>query len=97
MATYVSTVRFTAEGIQNFRNTTERAAAVKAAAKKIGIKVRDILWTMGRFDGLLIFDAPDDQAATALMLQVGALGHVRTETLRAFTAPEMDRILSRKR
>jgi uncharacterized protein with GYD domain len=97
MATYVSTVRFTEEGIQNIRSTTERAAAVKAAAKKMGARVRDVFWTMGRFDGLLIFDAPDDQAATALMLHVGAQGHVRTETVRAFTAPEMDKVLSRKR
>ena len=74
MATFVSTFRFTDQGIKAIGETTKRAAAVKAAAKKMKVKVTDIYWTLGPFDGLVMFDAPDDETATALMLHVGRTG-----------------------
>jgi uncharacterized protein with GYD domain len=94
MATFISTIRFTDQGIKAIQDTTKRAASVKAAAKKLGIKVTNIFWTLGAFDGLLVFDAPDDETATALMLQVASRGNVQTTTTRAFSATEMDKILS---
>jgi uncharacterized protein with GYD domain len=94
MATFISTIRFTEQGTQEIRNTTRRAAAVKAAAKKMGVKVTNVFWTLGAFDGVLLFEAPDDERATALMLHVASLGYVQTTTARAFTAAEMDKLLS---
>jgi uncharacterized protein with GYD domain len=96
MATYITTLRFTPQGIKNIGETTKRAAAVKALAKKMGIKVNDIYWTLGAFDGLLIFEAPDDETATALLLNVGAQGNIQTTTARAFSAAEMDKILAKR-
>jgi uncharacterized protein with GYD domain len=96
MATFVATLRFTAQGIKEVQNTTKRAAALKGAAKKLNVKVNTVLWTLGAFDGLLVFEAADDETATALMLQLGALGNVQTTTTRAFTAAEMDKILAMK-
>jgi uncharacterized protein with GYD domain len=93
MATFISTIKFTQQGIENIRDTTKRAAAFKSAAKKIGIKVTDIYWTLGGFDGLVIFDAPDDETATAAMLQVASLGNVQTTTARAFAASEIEKII----
>lgn len=93
MASYVATVRFTAQGCKGIRDTTKRAAGIKAAAKKMGVEVSEIYWTIGAFDGVLIFQAPDDETATALMLHVCSQGYVQTRTMRAFTAREMDRIL----
>src|SRR5690349_9694238 len=72
MATYISTVKFTARGFKAIRDTTKRAAAVKAAASKSGIKVKDIYWTMGTYDGLMIYEAPDDETATALLLKLAS-------------------------
>jgi len=95
MATFISTIRFTDQGIKGIHDTTRRAAGIKAAAKKLGVKVTGTYWTMGAFDGVLIFEAPDDETATALMLHAGSLGNVQTTTLRAFNAAEMDQILSR--
>lgn len=95
MATFVSTVKFTSQGVQGIQDTTKRAAAIKAGAKKLGAKVTDIYWTLGSFDGLIIFDAPDDETATALMLHIGAQGNVHTNTNRAFNAAEMDKILAK--
>ena len=68
---------------------------MKAAAKKMGVKVTNIVWTLGAYDGLLIFEAPDDETATALMLNLGTTGNVQTTTARAFTAAEMDAVLAK--
>lgn len=95
MATFITTVKFTEQGIKNIQDTCQRAAAVKAAAKKMGVKVAQIFWTLGAFDGLLIFDASDEETAAALMVHVGSLGNVHTRTVRAFSAPEMEEILAK--
>jgi uncharacterized protein with GYD domain len=95
MATFISTIKFTEQGIKGIKETTKRAASLKAAAKKMGIKVTNIYWTLGAYDGLLIFEAPDDETATALMLHLGSLGNLRTTTARAFTAAEMDGVLAK--
>jgi uncharacterized protein with GYD domain len=95
MPTYVATIRFTPQGLSAIQDTTKRASAFKNAAKKMGVKVTATYWTLGRFDGLLIMDAPDDQAVTAAMLQLGTLGNVSTQTARAFTADEMGEIVTR--
>jgi uncharacterized protein with GYD domain len=93
--TFITTIKFTEQGIKGIDETTKRAAAVKASAKKMGVKVTNIYWTLGNHDGVVIFEAPDDETATALLLNVGAMGNVHTTTVRAFTAAEMDKILSK--
>lgn len=95
MATFVSTIKFTEQGIQNIKDTCKRSNAFKATAKKMGVKVEDIYWTLGPFDGLLVFDAPDEETATALMLQLCSLGNVHTQTTRAYKAAEMEGILAK--
>jgi len=95
MATFVSTIKFTDQGIKAIGETTKRAATVKASAKKSGVKIVNIYWTLGAYDGLLIFEAPDDETATAMLLQLGAQGNVQTTTARAFTSAEMEQILAK--
>lgn len=95
MATFISTIRFTQQGIKGIDETVRRTASLKAAAKKIGAKIKDVYWTMGDRDGLLIFEAPNDETATTLLIHVGAMGNVHTSTCRAFTAAEMDAILAK--
>jgi uncharacterized protein with GYD domain len=94
MATFISAIKFTEQGIKAIGETTKRAASLKAAAKKMGVKVTNIYWTLGACDGLLIFEAPDDETATALMLHLGSLGNLQTTTTRAFNAAEMDKVLA---
>ena len=94
MATYITTIKFTQQGIKDVDHTTKRAAALKTAAKKMGVQVKEVYWTLGDHDGVLIFDAADDEAATRLMLHLGAMGNVHTSTCRAFTAKEIDAILA---
>lgn len=95
MATFLSTIKFTEQGIKAIGETTRRAAAMKAAAQKFGAQVKEIYWTLGVSDGLLIFDAPDEETATAVILYLGSLGNVHTTTARAFTAAEMEQVLAK--
>lgn len=95
MATYVLLLNFTDQGVRNAKDTTKRAEAFKSIADKAGAKVKDVYWTLGQYDGVLIFDAPEEATATALGLSLGSLGNVRTQTLRAFSAEDMGRILAK--
>ncbi|MEX2142027.1 MAG: GYD domain-containing protein [Pirellulales bacterium] len=95
MATYVATVKFTPQGVAAIKDTAKRANAFKSAAKKLGVKVTGIYWTLGPFDGLLLMEAEDEQSVTAAMLQLAAQGNVQTQTARAFNANEIDQIVSR--
>ena len=95
MATFITTIRFTQRGIKDIDHSTKRAATFKVEAKKLGAKVKELYWTLGDHDGLLILEAPDDETATAVILHLGAMGNVHTSTCRAYTAAEMEKIVSK--
>lgn len=95
MATFISTVKFTEQGIKNIKETCNRAHTVEIAAERMGIKVAGIYWTLGAFDGVIIMDAPDEETATALMLHIGSFGNVQTSTARAYNAAEMEPIVAK--
>jgi uncharacterized protein with GYD domain len=95
MATFITQIKFTEQGIKGIDESTKRAATLKAAARKMGVKVTDIYWTLGDYDGLLVLEAADDETAAALLLHLGAMGNVHTSTVRAFTAAEMDAITAK--
>jgi uncharacterized protein with GYD domain len=59
-------------------------------------KTQGIYWTLGDHDGVVIFQAPDDETASTLLLDLGAAGNVHTTTVRGFTAAEMDKILDKR-
>jgi uncharacterized protein with GYD domain len=92
---FVSTIRFAEQGIKSIHETTRRAASFKSAAKKLGVKVLDIYWSLGPFDGLLIFEAPDSQTATAAMLDLDMQGNVTKQTAEIYSAAEMEKLLKR--
>ena len=95
MPTYIVLGQFTDQGIRNVKETTKRAQALKDMAKKFGATVNAVYWTLGQYDIATIVDAPDDTSVNALLLSIGALGNVRTQTLRAFSTDEMGQILGR--
>jgi uncharacterized protein with GYD domain len=95
MATFVTLANFTHQGIQNIKDTSKRAEAFKTLAKQMGCTVKELLWTQGQYDIVTIIDAPDEASATALMMSLGKLGNVRTQTLRAFSAAELAPILNK--
>ena len=65
MATFINTVTFSDQGIKDIKATCKRASAFKTTAEKIDVQVRDIYWTLGPFDGLMVFDAPDEETGKA--------------------------------
>jgi uncharacterized protein with GYD domain len=93
MATFIATIKFTQKGLEAISESPKRAAAFKTAAKKMGVKVTGTYWTMGHIDGVIIFEAPDDEAATAAMLHLSGQGYVHTTTARAFEAAEMGKVV----
>jgi len=95
MASYIALLQFTEQGVRNVKDTTKRAAATSEMASKLGVKVVDIFWTLGPYDIVMVLEAPDDETLTAFTLKLGSLGNVKTQTLRAFHAKEMDAILNR--
>ncbi len=95
MATYIVLSTFTDQGVRSAKDTTKRADAVKELAKKFGATAKEIFWTLGRYDVVAIFEAPDDASMTALGLALGAAGNVRTQTLRAFSREEMNGVLAK--
>lgn len=93
MATYIALINFTDQGIRNIKETTRRAEAVREMSKTFGVTAKDFFWTLGSYDLVVLFEAPDDASVTALGLTIGAAGNVRTQTMRAFSRDEMDAIL----
>ncbi len=97
MPKYVILVNWTEQGARSVTETTQRAEQVTQMIEQMGGRVETLLWTQGRYDLVGITEAPDDETAAAFGLRVGMGGAVRTETLRAYDAEEMGRILEKVR
>ncbi|MDA7088725.1 GYD domain-containing protein [Pseudomonas sp. SA3-5] len=92
MATFISLVNFTDQGIRAVKDSPDRFQAFKALAEKAGIAIHAVYWTVGSYDLVLIVEG-DEETATALLLKVGSLGNIRTQTLRGFSEQEMRKII----
>ena len=95
MAQYVVLANFTDQGIRGVKETTKRANSLREMANKMGATIKEIYWTLGRYDVILTFEAPSDEIATSLMMKAGSLGNLRSETLRAFGETEVSSLLSK--
>jgi uncharacterized protein with GYD domain len=82
MSTYVSLVNWTEQGIKNYKDTASRAEDFSKLVESLGGRVRELLWTVGEYDIVVVTEFPDDEAATAALLRVESLGNIRTNTLR---------------
>ena len=95
MPTFISLTNFTEQGVKSAKDSLNRADAVKAMGEKFGVKLKDIYWTMGAYDVVAIFEAPDGPTIFAFALAVAGAGNVRTQTLRAYPREEMKEILKK--
>jgi len=95
MPTYVSLYKFTDQGIRSVKDTVKRAQANRQAASQGGVMIKDVYWVQGQYDVVVISEAPDEATGMALALTTAKAGNVRTETMRAFTAAEMEAILAK--
>ena len=94
MPNYVVLYRFTAQGRKNVKDSVKRAAEIRKQNEARGFKVLGHYWTQGRYDLVAIVDAPSDEAMVAGLFGIAETGNVSSETLRAYTAEEMQRILA---
>ena len=97
MPTYVSLLNWTDQGIKSFRQTTERAKEFTKLVEASGGKVREQVWTVGEYDLVSVIEFPDEESCVAAFLQLGSAGNIRSNTLRAFSASEMEGIIARTR
>ena len=66
-----------------------------AKVQSTGVNIKDMYWTLGQYDQVCVFEAPDDETAASVLLAADLLGNIRTQTMRAFTTSEMDKILAK--
>ena len=95
MPHYVILASFTDQGIRAVKDTGKRAKVFRDAAKAMGITIKDIFWTLGAYDLVVTMEGPNDETAASLMMKLGAVGNLKSQTLRAFTESEIDPITSR--
>ena len=95
MPTYVTLMNWTDQGIRTAKQSVQRRDQANALAEKHGASIEQVYWTVGPYDLVTIIEAPDDESATAMLLELGSAGNLRTTTLRAYGREEMSGIIQR--
>ena len=95
MARYVSLLTFTEQGGRAIKKSAGRALAFKRAAARAGVKIEEQLWTIGRYDGLLVLSAKSEDRILHCLTELAATGSVKTETLQAFDEAQFKAIVRR--
>lgn len=88
MPTYIAMLKWTQQGIKNVSESPTRLDAVRAAFKKDGVNLKDMYMVTGRYDMVIVLDAPNDTAIAKAMLKTSSQGNVTSETCRAFSEDE---------
>ena len=94
METYIILGNFTQEGANKIKESPVRIEAARKAVEAAGGKFLSWHLTMGRYDFVVVTEAPDAKAAASILLAIGGLGNVRTETMRALTEEEFKEVLA---
>src|SRR5262245_58776454 len=94
MAKYIMLGKWTDQGVRNVKDTVKRARATREQFASLGVNAREFFWTMGRYDVVLTFEAPDDETMMRATLAVAKEGYLRTETLRGLSEAEVEKVLA---
>jgi uncharacterized protein with GYD domain len=84
MTTYIMLATWTDQGVQNVKDSPRRLDIAKKALKEMDGEFKSFFLTMGEYDIVAVYEAPDDAVAARFNLQLGMLGSIRTKTLKAF-------------
>ncbi len=95
MPTYVVLMNWTDQGIRTVKESVHRRDQADALAEKHGARIEQVYWTVGPYDLVTILESPDDESITAMLLELGSAGNLRTTTLRAYDREEMSGIIQR--
>ncbi len=94
MPTFAIMASWTDKGISAVKDAPKRTQAARDLAKKLGVDIKQVFMTSGEFDLLVIAETPNGDNIAKFNLAMGALGNVRTRTVRAWTEAEMTKLLS---
>ncbi len=92
MATYITLLNYTDQGVKNAKGIPERVLAARQTLENIGGRLHGYRLTLGEYDAVVTVEAPDDEAYATFALNLAAQGNIRTTTLKAFTEEESFRI-----
>ncbi|KQT07995.1 GYD domain-containing protein [Ramlibacter sp. Leaf400] len=95
MSTYIALAKFTDQGLKGVKDTVKRAEAAREMASKYGVQMKDIYWTLGEYDIVILLDAQDDASLTAFNLALSSMGNVKFQTLKAFNRDETTALLGK--
>jgi uncharacterized protein with GYD domain len=93
MSTYILLAHWTEQGIRTVKDSPKRLDAAKAAVKALGGEIKSFFMTMGKYDFVVIYEAPDDAAAARFTLTTAQGGNLRSQTLKAFSETEYREII----
>lgn len=94
MARYIVLLNWTEQGVRNIKDTVQRARSARQAFEAMGVRMTDIVWTLGQYDIVASLEAPDDETVTRAGIALAMQGNVRSTTLRAFGEKDMEGILN---
>ena len=95
MPTYVVLIDWTQQGVANFKDSVDRYEGAQRQFEGMGVRFKDMYWTLGSHDSVSIVDAPDGETLAAALLMLASQGNVRTTTLRALSADEMRGVIAK--
>jgi len=94
MATYIVLSKYTQQGIGKIKESPARIDAARQMARTMGAELKAWYLVMGRYDIVTLWEAPNDETMAKLMLSIGSVGNITTETLRAITEDEFRKIVA---
>jgi uncharacterized protein with GYD domain len=84
MPAYVMLANWTDQGARQVKDSPKRVDTARKALAEMGGEFKSLYMTMGDYDLIVIYEAPDDAVAARFTLLLGQMGSVRTRTLKAF-------------
>lgn len=91
---FISSLNWTDQGIRNVKDAPKRAQAARDIGKKVGVDIKELYLTSGETDMVAILETDNGDNAAKFAMAVSSLGNVRTRTARAWTAAEMQKLIS---
>ena len=95
MPGYIILGKWTQKGVAEVKNSPERMKQGRVAAEKLGGRVVGMWATMGEYDGVIILDMPNDQAASLFALGLAGVGTASTQTMRAYSEEEFAQLVAK--
>ena len=93
MPTYIALMKLTEQGLKDIKSFPQRIEAGRKGMEAVGGKMVAFYTVLGEYDYVAVAEFPNDEVGMGFLLSLGALGNVRTTTLKAFTESEFTEIV----